>query len=114
MRGLRRGPGLHGKIRGPDRPLGGAGAALGLSAGLSPGPLFTLVLAQSLSHGAREGVKVALAPLFTDLPILALAILAMAWIESHPLLMGLASLAGALVVARFGLDCFAVRSVQTA
>ncbi len=47
----------------PDLPAFlAAGAALGASAGFSPGPLLTLVLAQTLAHGPREGVKVAMAP----------------------------------------------------
>jgi threonine/homoserine/homoserine lactone efflux protein len=51
-----------------------SGLLLGLSSGLSPGPLFTLVLAQTLRHGPREGCRVALAPLLTDLPIILLAL----------------------------------------
>lgn len=88
-----------------------AGAALGLSAGLSPGPLLTLVLTQTLRHGAREGIKVALSPLCTDTPILIAAILAMSFINAHPALMGAVSLVGAAVVARFGLDCFKIRNI---
>ncbi len=90
-----------------------AGAALGLGSGISPGPLFTLVLTQTLAHGAREGVKVAVSPLLTDLPILAGAILAMAWIRGHPEAMGLMSLVGAVVIFKFGLECFKARSMAT-
>jgi threonine/homoserine/homoserine lactone efflux protein len=51
------------------------GLLLGLSAGLAPGPLLALVLAQSLRHGAREGCKIALTPLLTDAPIIVLTLL---------------------------------------
>lgn len=51
-----------------------AGLVLGLSAGLAPGPLLALVLRQSLRHGRREGLMVALAPLLSDLPIVTLAL----------------------------------------
>lgn len=51
-----------------------AGLVLGLSAGLAPGPLLALVLRQSLQHGRREGLLVALAPLVTDLPIVVVAL----------------------------------------
>lgn len=50
------------------------GAGLGLASGLTPGPLMALVLAQTLAHGPREGVKVAAAPLLTDAPIILLAL----------------------------------------
>jgi threonine/homoserine/homoserine lactone efflux protein len=46
-----------------------AGITLGLSAGFSPGPLSTLVISHSLRYGTREGVKVAMAPFITDVPI---------------------------------------------
>lgn len=51
------------------------GSALGLSAALTPGPLLALVLAQTLAHGPREGIKVAVAPLITDTPIVLLSLL---------------------------------------
>ena len=83
-----------------------AGAALGLSAGFSPGPLLTLVLTQSMVHGTREGVKVALAPLVTDAPILALAWLVLAGLRGQSLVLGLVSLAGAVMLTRYAWDCF--------
>ena len=36
-----------------------SGVLLGVSCGLSPGPLMALVLLQSVPHGARQGCKVA-------------------------------------------------------
>ncbi|HGY09501.1 MAG TPA: lysine transporter LysE [Oceanithermus profundus] len=49
------------------------GAALGLGAGLSPGPLLALVLREALQKGARAGVLAAFAPLATDSWAIALA-----------------------------------------
>ncbi|OEU68717.1 MAG: hypothetical protein BA863_03865 [Desulfovibrio sp. S3730MH75] len=89
-----------------------AGAALGLGAGMTPGPLLTLVLSQTLSHGFKEGAKVAFAPLLTDLPILCISILAMSWMKAHPSIMGVISIAGAIVVALFGYDCFKTRAIM--
>jgi threonine/homoserine/homoserine lactone efflux protein len=51
-----------------------AGVLLGLSAGLAPGPLLALVISQTLRHGAGAGARVALAPLITDLPIVAICL----------------------------------------
>jgi len=50
------------------------GALLGLSGGLAPGPLLTLVANETLRHGARAGIGVALAPLLTDLPIVLITV----------------------------------------
>lgn len=58
------------------RPLV-TGTVLGLSAGLVPGPLFTFVISQTLKYNAAEGLKAALSPLVTDLPIILLALFAL-------------------------------------
>lgn len=50
------------------------GAILGLSAGIAPGPLLALVISETLRHGMKAGVKVALAPIISDLPIVALTL----------------------------------------
>ncbi|MCD6225405.1 MAG: hypothetical protein J7K32_07820 [Deltaproteobacteria bacterium] len=49
-----------------------AGTILGLSAGLIPGPLLTLVISETLRHNIKAGIKIAVAPLLTDLPIIGL------------------------------------------
>jgi threonine/homoserine/homoserine lactone efflux protein len=63
----------------------------GLTGGLAPGPLMTLVVSQTLRHGAREGIKMSLAPLITDGPIIALLLLFLGRIAAiRPLLGGIA------------------------
>lgn len=51
------------------------GAGLGLTAGLSPGPLMTLLLAESLRGGWPAGFRVSVAPLVTDTVLVSLALL---------------------------------------
>jgi threonine/homoserine/homoserine lactone efflux protein len=51
------------------------GLSMGLTSGLSPGPLLTLVVTASLRSGLAGGLRVALAPLITDLPIVAVSVL---------------------------------------
>jgi threonine/homoserine/homoserine lactone efflux protein len=82
------------------------GAVLGLSAGLSPGPLLALVIAQTLRHGPREGALVAAAPLVTDLPIILLSVLALARAEGHAPLLGAVSLAGSAYLLHMAYDTF--------
>lgn len=86
-----------------------AGVTMGLSAGMMPGPLTTLVLVQSLTHGPREGVKVCLAPLVTDAPIVALTVFVLARLRHQPLILGLISLAGAAVLLRYAWGCLTVK-----
>jgi threonine/homoserine/homoserine lactone efflux protein len=71
------------------------GLAFGLSAGISPGPLLTLVMTQTLKHGVREGVKVSLAPLLTDLPIIIVVLFILDRLTSLDPVLGAISLFGA-------------------
>lgn len=48
---------------------------MGLSSVLAPGSLLTLVISETLQHDTRAGIKVALAPVITDLPIIVLTLL---------------------------------------
>ncbi len=72
-----------------------AGIVLGLSAGFAPGPLLTLVITQTLRHNMREGVKVAMAPLITDVPIILATLFLLARLSDFDRLLGLISLVGA-------------------
>lgn len=78
------------------------GATLGLSAGFAPGPLLALVISETLQHGLKSGMKVALAPVVTDLPIIALAVFAMGTISGFQQAQGAISLFGALFVLFLG------------
>jgi len=75
-----------------------SGVLLGFSAGLSPGPMLALVLAQTLRHGSREGCKIALTPLVTDAPIILVALLLASRLAGLRSLLGIVSIAGALFV----------------
>ncbi|MFN8628235.1 MAG: LysE family transporter [Candidatus Binatia bacterium] len=75
-----------------------AGVVLGLSAGLSPGPLLALVLSQALRFGAREGIKVALAPVLTDGPIILVSLVVLARLAQSPAVLGTLSVCGGLFV----------------
>jgi threonine/homoserine/homoserine lactone efflux protein len=83
-----------------------SGVLLGVSAGLSPGPMLALVLAQTLRHGPREGCKIALTPLVTDPPIILVTlVLATKLAQVRPLL-GIVSLAGAVFVFYLAWESF--------
>lgn len=50
------------------------GLTVGLAAGFTPGPLFTLVITSTLRRGFWAGAKVAIAPLLSDLPVIAICL----------------------------------------
>ena len=70
------------------------GIILGLYAGFSPGPLLVLVISQTLKHGYKEGVKVAFAPIISDIPIIAVCLLFLSLISSYSLILGIISIIG--------------------
>lgn len=78
------------------------GALLGLSAGFSPGPLLTLVISETLRHGVGAGVRVALAPVVTDLPIILLTLFVLSGLQELHGVLGAVSIAGACFVLSLG------------
>jgi len=89
-----------------------AGMVLGLSAGFSPGPLMTLVITQTLRHGIREGVKVAAAPLVTDLPIILAATFMLTRLADYHALLGAISLAGGFFVLYLARESFRTVEIE--
>ena len=76
----------------------GTGLTLGLAGGLAPGPLTALVVSQTVRFGAREGAKVALAPLLTDGPlVLAAALLLGPLADLDPILAGISFVGAAFL-----------------
>lgn len=88
------------------------GLALGLSAGFSPGPLTTIVISQSLLHGTREGLKVAMAPFITDVPIVLISIFVLAQLRDSQTALGIISFIGAVVLLYLSYRSFNVKQVQ--
>lgn len=82
------------------------GFGLGLGAGISPGPLQTLVVTTTLRKGFGAGMRVAIAPLLTDTPIVAISVAAVSsvpdsWVRAIAIAGGLALVAmGSIEIAR--------------
>lgn len=78
------------------------GALLGLGAGFSPGPLLALVISETLRRGVAAGIRVALAPLVTDLPIIALVVLGLGHLVHDSMLPGVLAVIGGMLVIYMG------------
>lgn len=87
------------------------GIILGLAAGLSPGPLLALTITQSLKYGIVEGIKVAMAPLLTDAPIVICALWILFRMQSVDMALGILSLVGCLYVSYLALENFRAKPV---
>lgn len=94
------------------KPLLISGILLGLSAGLSPGPMLTLVISQTLRHGIREGVKVAFAPLLTDTPIVIACLLFLSVFSNMKPALGVISVFGGIYLFYLGLTSIRFKAVD--
>lgn len=88
------------------------GILLGLSAGFSPGPLLTLVISQTISHNRKEGIKVAISPLITDLPIILIALLIFNELSKFDLILAIISFAGGIFVAYLGIESLKIKRLN--
>jgi threonine/homoserine/homoserine lactone efflux protein len=88
------------------------GAVFGLTAGISPGPLLTLVITETLRHNKREGVKIAVAPLITDIPIVLLTIFLLSKMAGSDIILGIISLLGGIFIAYLGYDSMKSRGID--
>jgi len=88
------------------------GTVLGLSAGIAPGPLLALVISETLRHGMKAGVKVALAPIISDLPIVALALYILAKLSAFHIILGTISFLGGFVLLYMGYESLVTKGVN--
>lgn len=88
------------------------GIFLGFAAGISPGPLMAMVISESLQHGSKEGIKVAVSPLITDLLIVSSVVLILLHFESQSFAIAFISLAGAAYLIHLGISSIKTKSID--
>ena len=88
------------------------GAVLGLSAGVAPGPLLALVISQTLQHSTKEGVRIAISPLLTDVPIICLGLILFSQLGNPDFVLGIVSFVGSAFVAYLGLSSIRQQPVE--
>lgn len=86
-----------------------AGIVLGMSAGFAPGPLLTLVIMETLQHDIPSGIKIAIAPLITDLPIIILSLFIISNLSDFHHILGIISLAGGCFILNMSYMAFRTR-----
>ncbi|MCF8143002.1 MAG: LysE family transporter [Deltaproteobacteria bacterium] len=88
------------------------GTVLGLSAGIAPGPLLALVVSETLRHGMKAGAKVALVPIISDLPIVALTLYILTKLSAFHIILGTISFLGGFVLLYMGYESLVTRGVD--
>jgi len=80
------------------------GIIIGLAAGLSPGPLITLVVSETLKNGKKEGIQVAFSPLISESPIILFVLVILSSVADNDIIIGVIALLGAFFLIYLGLS----------
>ncbi len=83
-----------------------------MSAGFAPGPLLTLVITETLRHDIKSGIKVALAPILTDFPIIILTLFFLSKLNDFHTILGLISIAGGLFILTMAYESIRIKGID--
>ncbi len=86
------------------------GFGLGLAAGLAPGPLHMLVLTTSMQRGLAAGLRVAVAPLLTDVFVITTGVLAVGALPDRAV--RVLAFGGGLFILYLGIDALRWKSTE--
>jgi threonine/homoserine/homoserine lactone efflux protein len=89
-----------------------SGVIFGLVAGISPGPLLTLVISETLRHSKKAGIAIALAPLLTDVPIVSVSVFILSKIPHSDFVLGTISIAGALFIGYLAYESISLQGIE--
>jgi threonine/homoserine/homoserine lactone efflux protein len=96
----------------PSLPFLMSGILFGLAAGISPGPLLTLVISETLRHNRKAGIRVALAPIVTDLPIVLLSVFILTRLSNYNWPLGILSMLGGLFIGYLAYESITIKGVE--
>ncbi len=88
------------------------GTILGLSSGFAPGPLLALVISETLEHDMKSGIKIAVAPLITDLPIILITVFIISKLSGFQSILGGISILGGCVILNIGFKGLFFKGVE--
>ena len=89
-----------------------SGIIFGIAAGISPGPLLALIISETLQHGIKEGMKVAIAPLITDAPVRIIAIIITSRLSQITTFTGIVSLIGGSYLTYLAITMLKLKEVK--
>lgn len=89
-----------------------SGCVLGLAAGVTPGPTTAVLVAQTIRFGFADGTKVAIVPLLTDAPMIALSVLLVGQLASVESALGAVTLLGAAFLIYLAVESFRIQGIE--
>lgn len=84
----------------------------GFIAGITPGPLMALIMSETLRHGKGVGIKIALAPLITDLPIMLVSVFILSKLSHLNIVLGTVALIGSLYLGYLAYESIKIKKVH--
>lgn len=87
---------------------------LGFSAGISPGPMTALVISETVKNGRGAGIRVAMAPLFSDAPIILVCYFILSKLQNNLVFLGVFSIIGAVFLFYLGYSSIRIKTFNTA
>ena len=89
-----------------------AGITLGFAAGISPGPLLIMVITETIKHDKKQGIKMALVPLVSDLPIVLFSVFVVYKISNSNTLLAIISFLGAIFLIYLAFENIKIKKVD--
>jgi len=83
-----------------------------LAAGFTPGPLLVLVISETLRHNIKAGIKVSIAPLITDVPIIVISLLVLNRLADFKVILACISIFGGLFILYLGYESLKIKGVE--
>jgi threonine/homoserine/homoserine lactone efflux protein len=90
-----------------------AGITLGFAAGISPGPLLVMVITETIKYDIKKGIKIALVPLVSDLPIVLFSLFIMYKLSDSDVILAVVSFLGALFLGYLAWENITMNSFDT-
>lgn len=83
-----------------------------MAAGISPGPLLTLVVSETLRQNRKAGMAIAIAPILTDIPIVTVSVLVLTKLSESVFILGTISMLGALFIGYLAYENITVKGSE--
>ncbi|TQD23549.1 LysE family translocator [Methanolobus vulcani] len=89
-----------------------SGILMGFASGISPGPLLAMTISESLEHGSRAGIKVAVSPFITDILIVSIILLFLLEFENYDSVIAMISIGGAFYLIYLGISSLKTKNIN--
>ncbi len=88
------------------------GLILGITAGISPGPLMAVLVSETLKGNIKNGLVISLIPVITDIPLIIVAVLFLKKFENFHTVFNILYLSGGIILVYLGLKDFFIKRIS--